>query len=415
MIDPLNVPNGGGLDFSNLDVRHLGQKDGLTWEAISRATRNLAERDYQLNEKLKEVIGIVNNKEQIIPIPTSTMTLPAGASEVVHNFRIPSGYEARILNATVASNPSGSARLEVFFASSSYGATTGTSIVSTITEFGGETMFHGIGEFVIKLTNAGSTSANVSASIVVSMRPTTETSGALLSAGAIGPQGPQGVQGGQGPAGPIGPSGAQGPAGLTWRGSWGAGTIYYENDATSHVIPNGDTWSFIATRQNLSEEPLTTGVEPWDILTSATGTGVEGPAGNSPTFEFNTVVGTLYTQADYVQGDLDFPYLSITPGTYTVQMDETVIGGGESPNTGAAQLTKHQQVNYKGTISLRLPTIAWGAAADYLAQKAIVSFSGSNAYPLIKKHNSTNVIDFTNNTVGPTKTQWGIIVNQATS
>lgn len=406
MIDPLNVPKGGGLDFANLDVRHLGQKDGMTWEAVTQATRNLAERDFQLNEKMKEVIGVVNNKEQIIPVPTATMTLPSGASEVVHNFRIPAGFEARILNAAVASNPSNSALLEIFFAASSFGATTGTSIVSSLTEFSGETMFHGIGEFVIKLTNTGSTMATVSASVVVSMRPTSETSGALLSAGAIGPQGKQGVQGKQGPIGPIGNTGAQGRQGLNWRGSWGAGTIYYENDAVSHTItPNGSMWSFIATRQNVDETPQITGIEPWDILASAAGTGQEGPPGASPTFGFNTVYGTIYTQGDYVQGPADGPYVSLDPGTHIVSMLETVFGGGQSFESAMSILSGQQQLSYKGTVTLKLPAGTWGASTDYFTDRSVVSFSGSNANCRIMKHDTA--IDFSNLN-GPSLTQWGI-------
>lgn len=404
MIEPLSVPQAAGVDFSGLDVRHLAPGDGLTLQAITQATRHLAERDYQINQKLGEVITQVNNKEQLVNLPAIRTTLPPQASEIVTNYRIPSGYEARVLNAAVSSTPAVSVRLEILYASGTFGGSTGEELVSTTTEFTGETTFHGAGEFVVKLTNAGSTSAEVVASIVVTTRALADSSGAILGASAVGPQGDQGVQGDPGEQGEIGATGPQGPQGLVWKGPYAGGTTYFANDAVSHAIAGFGTWSFIATDDITGVTPQPTGT-PWNVLVSGTSgtlgaTGPQGPAGvdgTAPVFEFNQVDGTLYTQGDYVAGAAEGDYFSLAPGTHFVTMYEAVHKGGAVSPVGVAHLSSHRQLSYRGTVSLRMPLTAYGAEIDYGVDNAVVFASGDVAADMrITKHNGTSVIDFHN-------------------
>ena len=125
MITPLILPKAAGIDYGNGDVRHLTNTDANTAATISFATRNLAERDNIIAEVINSIIAEVNNKEQIIDLQVPRISLAASQSIAVLNYRIPSGFEARVLNAIVSSS-SGLARLEVLW-SSTYGATTGTS------------------------------------------------------------------------------------------------------------------------------------------------------------------------------------------------------------------------------------------------------------------------------------------------
>lgn len=99
-------------------------------------------------------------------------------------------------------------------------------------------------------------------------------------AGPAGPQGPQGLTGAQGATGPQGPQGQQGaagPEGLTWQGSWSAGTTYAADDAVSY---NGSSYISLAG-SNTGKEPDTSSGW-WAMLAQqgATGsTGATGPQG----------------------------------------------------------------------------------------------------------------------------------------
>ena len=110
------------------------------------------------------------------------------AEEVVGNVRIPSQFQARVLNAIVSSVPTGQCRIEVAY-SDTYGGvgqspaqqiitTTGESV--TPTSFFPESATVG-GDLVIRLFNVGHTVIDVTASLMLSMRPIAEPGGAILT------------------------------------------------------------------------------------------------------------------------------------------------------------------------------------------------------------------------------------------
>src|SRR5574343_153966 len=136
-VKPITIPNAAGIDYADGDVRHFAPNDSFSVPAIATPTRQLAHRDNLIADKLNEVVEVVNNKEQYINLPTMLTALPPAASEVVTNFRVPPGFEARVLNCIVTSIPSGNGRLDIEHNSFSFGGTAGTNIVSTKNEFPG--------------------------------------------------------------------------------------------------------------------------------------------------------------------------------------------------------------------------------------------------------------------------------------
>lgn len=243
MITPLILPKAAGLPYGNGDVRHLTNSDANTATSISFATRNLAERDNVLAEVINQLISEVNNKEQIIDLPIPRISLSTSQSTVVLNYRIPSGFEARVLNGIVASTPSNTVRVEVLW-SSTYGATTGTSVASTLSEVSGQTTFYGEGEFIVKVTNIGSATAEVCADVQITMRPVAVVQGSLLvpttSTNGGGSSGYSGISGVSGNSGFSGTRGASGFSG--YSGTNGTGSPAYTTVTTNFTMP-GETSS----------------------------------------------------------------------------------------------------------------------------------------------------------------------------
>jgi hypothetical protein len=225
MIDPVSMPSAAAINYGENDVRHFSEGDSLDVPGLSTSSRHLAQRDVALASKLNEVIGEVNNHEQFVPLPVVRTILPPNAEEIVVNYRIPPGFEARVLNAIITSiPPSASAELDVYYAQG-YGNSTGTTIVSTSTEFTSGTEFYSQGEFIVTLKNRGGATLEMIASLILTMRPVTERQGVLIPSVPPAVQGPPGPQGPVGAAGGTGPAGAAGTPGLTWKGVWNGGAL----------------------------------------------------------------------------------------------------------------------------------------------------------------------------------------------
>jgi hypothetical protein len=229
-IDPVNLPDAAGLNYAEGDVRHFSEGDAFDVPGMSRPTRNLAQRDNQLAEKLNEVIAVVNNKEQFVPLLPFRTTLPPNSEEVVLNYRIPPGFESRILNAIITSLPaSSSAELDVYY-SDGYGGSTGELILSTSGEFTAGTKFYSAGEFIVTLKNRGGATLEMIASIQSTMRPLTETAGILIASAVVGKEGPPGPKGDKGDKGEQGNPGGPGSPGLVWQSTWNSASTYSSTD-----------------------------------------------------------------------------------------------------------------------------------------------------------------------------------------
>ena len=143
-IKPIDLPAAAGIDYSGGDVRHFAQGDAVNVPGLSNPTRHLAFRDDLIAEKINEVVSVVNNQEQFVPLPVVRTTVPPGEEVVVTNYRIPQGFEARVLNAVVSTVPTTtSAELNIMY-SSSFGGSAGTNIVTVTpgSEFTGDVNFY---------------------------------------------------------------------------------------------------------------------------------------------------------------------------------------------------------------------------------------------------------------------------------
>jgi hypothetical protein len=231
MIDPISLPSAAALNYGSDDVRHFSEGDAVDVPGLSNPTRYLAQRDVDLAAKLNETIADVNNKEQFVPLPVLRTTLAPNAEEVVLNFRIPPGFESRILDAVVTATPaSASAELDIYYAANSYGNSTGAQVVTTSTEYSGGTNFYSAGEFIITLKNRGGTTLEMIASVLLTMRPLGATATLLVGSGQVGAAGPPGPAGPAGAPGATGPAGASGSPGLTWQGNYQSTYPYAAND-----------------------------------------------------------------------------------------------------------------------------------------------------------------------------------------
>ena len=234
MINPVSLPTSAGVNFGEGDVRHFSEGDEVGVPGLQGPTRQLAQRDNLLASKVNELISRVNNQEQFISVPVNRMIVPPSSEEIIANFRIPAGYEARVFNATVFSSPaSSSIELTVSY-SEVIGSNSGEAAVTTSSEFFTGTRFYPEGEFIIVVKNTGAVTLDMGASVTLSMRPLEDAVVASYQTSpptVPGPPGPRGATGAQGVGGVSGPSGSPG---LQWKGDWANATNYAVNDIVRH-------------------------------------------------------------------------------------------------------------------------------------------------------------------------------------
>ena len=280
IIQPLSLPDGSGVNLANGDVRHFSADDEFGAAAIQQSTRQLAFRDNLIAQKVNDLIAQVNNKEQYVPLPAVRTIIPPSVLETITNFRIPVGFEARVLNATVKSSNDG-VLLKVIW-NPDFGGDAGvTEIVNTLDEVSSGTTFFGAGEFIVQLQNQAATSAEAICSILLTMRPIGVTAGGLIGPGVVGPQGPPGPQGATGATGSAGATGAAGSPGLVWRGTWNGTVIYATNDVVRYNYAGSGYSSYVALTPNSNQIPPNPSAAPngvWDLVAQS-GASVGGTPG----------------------------------------------------------------------------------------------------------------------------------------
>ena len=194
-IEPVSIPAAAALNFGENDVRHITEADGLGVPALQAPTRHLAQRDVAIADKLNQVIAVVNNKEDFIPIPIPRTLVAPNHDEIVANYRIPAGFEARVFNAAIASTPqSADIELNVLYATG-FGNISGDSVATTSNEFTGGEAFSAAGEFIIEVRNRGSVTLDIVGSILITLRPVGSDGTVLISAPPVVTAGPPGVKG----------------------------------------------------------------------------------------------------------------------------------------------------------------------------------------------------------------------------
>jgi len=367
-IKPIDLPAAAGIDYSGGDVRHFAQGDAVNVPGLSNPTRNLAERDNLLAEKVNEVVSVVNNQEQFVPLPVVRTTVPPSEEIIVTNYRIPAGFESRVLNAVVSASPSTTdAEVNVYY-SNSYGGSTGTAVVTATpgSEFTGDVNFYQTGEFIITLKNTGAATLEISSSVLLTMRPLGAEGTLLVGSVVAGPKGQPGMRGGPGPPGTPGTGGAGSP-GMVWKGAWTVGNPYTVNDVVNYQY-SGTYGSWICRAANVAalgvNDPQVDAVT-WNYVAYgifAQGSqGPIGPAGGEPVFADNIVTGYIVTGASYGTSAYSADYTAgviSQPNTqYPIAARETCVFDSTGTN-GLCHLHAAYQSRFSGSIAVYLPTSA---------------------------------------------------------
>lgn len=407
-IRPVDLPSAAGVDYGGGDVRHFSPGDAADVPGLQNPTRQLAQRDNLVADKLNEVIGVVNNREQLVQLPMVRTVLAPSESLTVTNYRIPVGFESRVLNASISSTPQvPDIELDIFYSAGTFGNVTGTSIVATATEFTGGVNFYQTGEFIVALKNKSAVTLEISASILLTIRPI-GAEGSLLVASVIqGQQGPPGQGGPPGPPGTPGSGGAGSP-GMIWTGSFQSGRTYRDKEVASFPLYGTLLSSFIA-RTTTTEDPGTSyfandGV--WNPVAigssgppgvSGTG-GPPGVSGSVPYVATQTVFGTLYTGPDWVvtpvtgYSDVLIDAFGGTVGlvgnhTYRFPMRENYIES-TTPNLGFQRgmtvLLGALRFAFSGDGTFAMPTAALSnSKVDYNSSNCDVILAVSGTVPTI--------------------------------
>lgn len=377
-IQPLNIPSAAGVNYGEGDVRHFAQGDDMSVPGISNPTRQLAERDNMLAEKLNEVIQNVNNQEQFVPLPIVRTVVPPNDQTVVMNYRIPAGFESRILNASISSNPtSADVELDIYY-NTTFGSVTGTAVVTTSTEFTGGVNFYQEGEFIVTLKNKSGITLEMVASILLTLRPLGSQGSLLVGSVIKGDKGDPGQGGPPGPPGAPG-SGGVGSPGMNWTGTWVNNHVYSQRDVTRYDLGSYGTQvsSFYCLQGHLSsdliipQEVITAYWEPVALGGSSGGPGPAGPAGSTGALSVSQVPVTLrfYTAANYVGGVYNADYttngLDTAERFYSASVQEmSVLGASGSPQ-GFSILNSEILACFKGSVYVDLPSTAGGASVNY--------------------------------------------------
>lgn len=386
-IKPLNLPTAAGLDYGNADVRHFSEGDDQSATALSNPTRHLAYRDVQLAQKVNELVEFANNREQFVPLALVRTTVPGGTEIPVLNYRIPEGFEARILNAAVTSLPvSTDVELLVYY-SAGFGGATGSAVVTTSTEFTGSVQMYSEGEFIVALKNKGSVPLEMVPSLLLTVRPLGATGSLLVASVVQGDPGLPGIQGATGPAGPTSTAVA-GTAGLRWRGPWSNLSDYDVGDVVSRTNA-GITSSYVGivgSDSGSPQDPLTA-TTYWELLAQGSAgadgaDGSDGAAGTQiPVFESQAVDASLETGSDVVSTSID-EYETLAPSqTYPISLSEQFIGiSGDTE--GCAFLFGAFKANITGSGTLTLPKALDGAKVDYSASLVHVVAAVNGTVPV---------------------------------
>lgn len=424
-IRPIDLPTGAGLSFGKGDVRHFSESDAVDVVGLQNPTRHLAERDNLLASKVNELVAEANNKEQFVPLSVPRTSIAPGTEEVVTNFAIPAGFEARVLNATIGSTPVSSDILLKIYFSTGYGNVTGTELVSTTSTFLSGIAFYNQGEFIVALRNNGSTSLEVAASITLTVRPIGSTASLLVGSVIQGERGLTGGRGDRGLKGDPGTGGAGSP-GMKWMGAFSPGTPYSPPHAVSYTA-GGITQSYICVLNNPSSQPPTDDTY-WDLIASAGSTGgaginwlglwdsaiayavndavsysvgvtssyictasvgpsvtypgadpahwdiLSGPSvSGAVTSSFNTVSGTVVYDSGYLAGIPDGDYVALgEPSTQQrAAFYEAYIANSATSPFGIAFLRYQQRSVFSGTQTLWLPNATNDAAVNWASTDVV--------------------------------------------
>lgn len=152
------------------NIRQVGDSDVLGSVSIKAVDEALTSRDNLINNKLTEVVSVVNALEQLVGIPLPRVTLVPSETLIFGNFRIPAGQKARVVNACVAGSVANQGLLEVVYNPTTFGSTTGTTVVvQTLSEYTSVGQYLATGELIFKLTNQTTSTVELAVSILIGL------------------------------------------------------------------------------------------------------------------------------------------------------------------------------------------------------------------------------------------------------
>jgi hypothetical protein len=450
-IKPIDLPTAAGVEFGLGDVRHFSESDAVAVPGLQGPTRHLAQRDNLLASKVNEVVAVVNNKEQFVPLPLLRTAIPPGVEEIISNFRIPVGYEARVINASIASVPSTSDLTLKIFYNTSFGGQTGTELVSTADEFTAGTAFYNTGELIVTIRNNGVATLESATSVTLTIRPMGSTGSLLIGSTVRGDRGYKGDKGEPGAPGVPGPgapsvaivwrgdysgattynpgdavyyattgssyicklattpgnaptvttywnlmaSGGSGGTGITPKGVWVSGTAYIVGDVVSYAT-GGVTSSYICHTDGTTTLPSTpaTDTAVWDLLCS----GGSSAGGETPTYQNNDLTSTAsYTKGSGADTVTSGDYQGLTTTGSVPLSEAAIINTVGTPKAVALLYGRFQVVMPKsGAVTITLPTSV-AASALWTNGEAAITVSVHGTFTAVTSPTVTNFITVADN------------------
>jgi hypothetical protein len=390
-IKPIDLPSAAGVNRGEGDVRHFAEGDSMSVPSLSGPTRELSERDNLLAQKLNETIAVVNNKEQFVPLPVLRTTLSPNDEVTVTNYRIPAGFEARVLNAAVSSTPlSPDIELNIYYAAG-FGNITGSVLITTSDENTSGTSFKQDGEFIIALKNKGGLTLDAVASILLTMRPLGAVGTLLVGSVIKGDKGDPGQTGPRGLQGEPGTGGAGSP-GMVWTGAWTNGRGYNAKEVVNFTFFGTLVSSYIClvahTANPANEPPTSPFWDPVAIGSSGSVTGIQGatgPQGAGAFFSTALLSGTIATGVDYSSGSFSTDYSSNlaanSNGPFLCR--ESAIFSTVSGTQGMAFLNGKLQTCFKGHGTITFPQQSGGAKANYSTSYVNLYVTSNGTSPVI--------------------------------
>jgi hypothetical protein len=157
------------------NVRHMGPDDVQSSVVFANISRVLASHDQQIVDAFNSLVSDLKNVLIPVPIMLPRTSIPSLGTVWVGNLRIPTGFNATILNASVSSAPvEKQCQLQIIHSAGTYGQNGSgsgvTTLVNTTDEYTASGSYVGEGELIFKVVSTATARIAFSASIYVVLK-----------------------------------------------------------------------------------------------------------------------------------------------------------------------------------------------------------------------------------------------------